>query len=550
VIPSIEKAQAFAGAARALRGFALAAWVAVASADAAHAQPDSQTSASLQLRVDQIREGAPLQIAGETVASTVVLPEFYERRGFRPAWSGGPEREDLLAVLRGSAGDGLDPRDYHVAAIEMLMRAPSGPETDADLDLLATDGVIRLAYHLRFGKVDAAAVNPDWEFHQDAEAAFSTPPAAALQRAVDQHRVAAGLDALRPTQWIYAGLRRALQTYRELESAGGWKSLQLGPTLRPGMADPRLHALEERLAAEGFLTTKPRGDIAVYDSALVTAVQRFQERHGLNPDGVIGNATLRAFNVPVAARISQLRISLEQGRLLLHDLPERFVVVNIPAFRVLYVDEGGARLGSRVVVGKPFTQTPIFRAEMTYVVLNPSWTIPPGIMQRDVIPGMKRDPGYLERKGFVKIGNQVVQPPGPDNALGRIKLMFPNPHHVYLHDTPHRDKFAADERTFSSGCIRVEKIVDLGALAIGDSAMWSKEKLEAELATGRTRNITLARRLPVLLTYWTAVVDPGDDRPRFYDDVYARDPAYLAALDRPFQFHRGVAQRPTTASGR
>jgi murein L,D-transpeptidase YcbB/YkuD len=535
---------------RALRGGALAACVAVSGAIPAHAQPDSQSSAILQLRVEQIRDGVSVQIGGEALSSTVVLSDFYERRGFRPAWTGATERADLLAVLRESASDGLDPRDYHVAAIEALLRAPSGPESDADLDLLATDGVIRLGYHLRFGKVDAATVLPDWGFAPDVEAALRADPAAALQRTVDEHGVADGLDALRPSHWMYAALRRALQRYRELESAGGWQSLPPGPVLRPGAADPRLSALERRLAAEGFLMTAPRPDIAAYDSTLVTAVQRFQERHGLNPDGVLGNASLRALNVPVGTRISQLRISLEQGRLLLHDLPERFVVVNIPGFRVLYVDEGRALLASKVMVGKPFTQTPIFRAEMTYAVVNPSWTIPPGIMQRDVIPGMKRDPHYLERKGFVKVGGQVVQPPGPDNALGRIKLMFPNPHHVYLHDTPHREKFAADERAFSSGCIRVEKIVDLAALVIGDSGKWSKEKLEAEIATGRTRNITLARRLPVLLTYWTAVVDPGDERPRFFDDVYGRDPAYLAALDRPFKFHRAVAGRGAAASGR
>jgi murein L,D-transpeptidase YcbB/YkuD len=223
------------------------------------------------------------------------------------------------------------------------------------------------------------------------------------------------------------------------------------------------------------------------------------------------------------------------------------VVVNIPAFRVLFVDGGRGRLFSRVVVGKPFTQTPIFRADMTYVVLNPSWTIPPGIMERDVIPGMKKDPDYLEKKGYQKVGGQIVQPPGPNNALGQIKLMFPNQHFVYLHDTPHRDKFAADERTFSNGCIRVEQIVDLTVLAIDDSVKWSKEKVEAEIATGKTRNITLARRLPVLLTYWTAIVNPGDERPRFFEDAYGRDPELLEALDRPFRYHPGGA-RPAQAS--
>jgi murein L,D-transpeptidase YcbB/YkuD len=489
----------------------------------------------LQLRIGQLRDGTPLEVGGEPIASTVVLPEFYERRGFQLAWGDTAAREELLATLHASAADGLDPRDYHVAAIEQRMRAPRTPETDADLDLLATDGVIRLSYHLRFGKVDLATLEPDWQFRPTTEAALREDPAEALERAVEERAVAAKLDSLRPSHWMYGALQSALAAYRTIESQGGWRAIADGPALRPGGADARLDALEARLAVEGDLTTPPREGVATYDTTLVAAVQRFQDRHGLNPDGVVGGSTLRALNVPVATKISQLRISLERSRLLLHDLPERFIVVNIPAFRALYIDEGRARLVSRVMVGKPFTQTPIFRADMTYVVLNPSWTIPPGIMKRDVIPGMKRDPQYLEKKGYVKVGNQIVQPPGPDNALGRMKLMFPNPHHVYLHDTPHREKFAADTRAFSSGCIRVEKILELTELVLADSSKWSRERLETELATGETRNLTLAKRLPVLLTYWTAVVDRSDGRPHFYSDAYGRDPAFLAALERPFR---------------
>ena len=510
----------------------------------ARGQGSTTTSELLQLWLGQLRDGTPLVIDGEPLASTVVLPEFYERRGFQPAWSDRAAREELLATLQASAADGLDPRDYHAAAIERRMRAAATPESDAELELLATDALIRLGYHLRFGKVDLATVEPDWQFRPREEAALREDPAVALERAVDARAVAAALDSLRPSHWMYAGLRKALATYRELAAAGGWQPIPDGPVLKSGAPDVRLDALEQRLAIEGDLAEAPRAMVATYDSALVEGVRRFQDRHGLTPDGVVGKSTLLALNVPVAAKISQLRISLERSRLLMSDLPERFVVVNIPAFRALYIDEGRARLVSRVMVGKPFTQTPIFRADMTYVVLNPSWTIPPGIMKRDVIPGMKRDPHYLERKGYVKVGNQVVQPPGPDNALGRIKLMFPNSHHVYLHDTPHREKFAADARTFSSGCIRVEQILELTQLVLADSARWSREKLEAELATGQSRNITLARRLPVLLTYWTAVVDRTDGRPRFYADAYARDPAFLAALDRPF---RGLDRtRPVT----
>src|SRR5262249_9638807 len=158
------------------------------------------------------------------------------------------------------------PRDYHVAAIESLLSAPASPEADADLDLLATDGVIRLAYHLRFGKVDLSTVEPDWAFRADVEAAFRDPPAVALQRAIDEHRVAAGLDSLRPSHWVYVGLRRALARYRAIESAGGWPSLAEGPALAPGASDPRLPALERRLAVEGDLAGTPRDAIATYDS--------------------------------------------------------------------------------------------------------------------------------------------------------------------------------------------------------------------------------------------------------------------------------------------
>ncbi len=547
---------------RALRGFAHAAVFAALATGPARSQDGRSSTQSpsplqvesespstiLQARIDQIRNGAPVRIASETLASMVVLPDFYERRGFQLAWVETQLRTELLEALRASTNHGLDPLDYHVAALEKLVREPSTPETDADFDMLATDGVIRLAYHLRFGKVDVTTIDPDWNFHPDVEAAISGPPALALQQMIENRSLAAGLDDLRPAHWMYAALQHALGTYRDIEATGGWRSLPEGPSLRLGATDPRLPALRERLAVEGDLVLQPGDPIAVYDSVLVTAVQRFQERHGLHPDGIVGKGTLRALNVPVATRISQLRLSLERGRLLLHDLPARFVLVNIPAFRVHYVDENAVPFASKVIVGKPFTKTPIFRAEMTYVVLNPSWTIPPGIMEREVIPGMRRDPDYLEKKGFQQTGGQVVQPPGPNNALGRIKLMFPNPHHVYLHDTPQRNLFANEARTFSSGCIRVEDVVDLAVLVIDDPEKWSREKVKAAIDTGRSLNVTLARRIPVLVTYWTAVAGPGDQSPRFYDDVYERDPAFLAALDRPFQFRPGVASRAAAVS--
>jgi murein L,D-transpeptidase YcbB/YkuD len=508
------------------------------AAPPAPAQPDA--AAILQARIGQLRNGVEVGIDGQSIASTVVLPEFYEQREFRPAWRDPRNLDALLAAVRDSRAEGLDPEDYHLSALARLRALPPGKERDVDLDLLATDALIRLGYHLRFGKVDMATIDPHWNFRRDYEAVRAAAPAAMIQRALDAGTVAEELEALRPRHSFYAGLRKALDTYQQIQAAGGWQPLPSGPSLKPGATDPRVPALRERLLVEGDLDAEA-GEGDVYDAALVAALQGFQERHGLKPDGVLGRRTLRALNVPVARRIDQIRLSLDRSRQLLHDLPDRLVVVNVPAFRVYYADSSGLRFAANAVVGKLYAQTPIFRAEITHVVLNPSWVVPPGILERDILPGLRKDPDYLRKKGLKRVGGQIVQDPGPNNALGRIKLMFPNPHLVYLHDTPEKDLLEAEGRTFSSGCIRVQNVFDLAALVIDDPDNWSKEKLLAAADTGVTRTIVLERKVPVLLTYWTAVVAP-DGRVYFYEDVYGRDPANLAALDAPFKFARDAVR--------
>jgi murein L,D-transpeptidase YcbB/YkuD len=169
-------------------------------------------------------------------------------------------------------------------------------------------------------------------------------------------------------------------------------------------------------------------------------------------------------------------------------------------------------------------------------VLNPTWTVPPTVLEHDILPGLESDPKYLERKGLEKVGGQYVQAPGPNNALGRIKLMFPNPHFVYLHDTPQKSLFERESRTFSHGCVRVQNVFDLAELVLDDPQHWSKAKLLKAIETGKTQTITLEHRVPVLVAYWTAGVSP-DGRAFFYDDVYGRDPAELQALNGPFHFH-------------
>jgi murein L,D-transpeptidase YcbB/YkuD len=488
---------------------------------------------AIQLAVEQLRSGGTVTIEGAGLAARNVIADLYERGGFRHAWTA-ETAEELLRAVRGSADDGLDPADYHLAPIKRLRGAPSAPERDANLDLLLTDAMVRLAYHLRFGKVDPEQLDPHWNLVSEL---VGVDPATAMQQALDQGRVYEALEDLKPKYPFYARLKQALADYRRIEEAGGWPAVPAGPTLKPGMTDARVPVLRRRLAVTGDLPATAAGDAgSSYDATLEAAVKSFQERHGLTPDGAIGRTTIDALSMPVAQRIAQIRATLERCRWVMHDLPERLVMVNVAGFTVYFARDHRIVWQSPVVVGATYTKTPIFRADMKYIVVNPTWTVPPGMMRNEIGPAMRRDPGYLARKGFRMVNGQVVQPAGPKNALGRIKLMFPNTHSVYLHDTPAKSAFKATSRTFSHGCVRVEKPFELAALALDDPA-WTTEALLAAAATGKTRTIVLKQPIPVLILYWTAAVGE-DGRVTFLPDVYGRDPAVVAALGRGFSFRR------------
>ena len=261
-------------------------------------------------------------------------------------------------------------------------------------------------------------------------------------------------------------------------------------------------------------------------------------------------------NVPVEARIDQIRVNLERARWVLHELKGDFVLVDVAGFDVTYFRNDEPVWTSRVIVGRPYRETPIFKSLITYVVFNPTWTIPPTILVKDKLPVIKRDPGYLKRNNIRVIdsrgrevnaasvnwsrygaGNlppfQLRQDPGEDNALGLVKIMFPNPHMVYLHDTPSKSLFDKDERTFSSGCIRVQNAFELAELVLNDPAQWNQETMAAVVATKKMQTVNLAKPVPVLILYWTAQPRP-DGQVLFRNDVYDRDPATLAALDSPF----------------
>jgi len=488
--------------------------------------------------VESMQRGESVVVEGETLFSTVVLPELYRRRDFKLAWTDRDARDDLQRAVQASHEDGLDPNDYHLAAIDRLRATkPSTPEARAQLDLLLTDAAVVLAYHLRFGKIGPVAVDGAWTHESSPE---GSDLASVLQGALDDERVFATLDELKPRYPYYLRLKAALAEYRRIEAAGEWVDVPAGGPLKPGVEDARVPLLRRRLAATGDLSPALADDASrEYDAAVENGIRAFQERHGIKPDGAVGPATLRALDVPIGIRIDQIRATLERCRWVMHDPADRFVLVDIAGYSLAVIDREVPIWGTRVVVGEKINQTPSFRADMRSIVLNPKWTIPPGIMKKEILPAMSKDPGYFQRKGYTWVNGQVVQPAGPRNPLGRIKLLLPNKHHVYLHDTPTKASFDRTNRMFSHGCVRVEHPFALAALALDDS-QWTADALAAAAAGGKTRTIVLKRPLPVLILYATASADP-DGSVRFVPDVYERDPEVVARLAEPIASRKRAA---------
>ncbi len=516
---------------------------------------DDSVQASLRARLEHVSQDQPLLVAGESIHSPSALPAFYERRLFAPAWTtnsglNGPGVE-LLSLVGRVAIDGLDPLDYHLVGLDRLLaREASESSVDlwADVDILLTDAFLTLAGHLVSGRVDPETFDSEWSAQRR-----EVDIGQVLEKAVSAAAPEAALRGLHPSHSGYFLLRAALETYRGLVAAGGWEPIAEGPILRPGDNDPRIPALRARLRVTDrsvSLGATPE----LYDDDLIAAVVRFQLRHGLGSDGVVGEKTLAALNVAAEERVRQIELNLERWRWLPQDLGSRYVLVNIPDFRLVVVEEEKTVLEMRVAVGRRYRRTPVFSDTMRYLVVNPSWDVPRKLAVQDKLPEIQKDASYLERMGFLVVqgwgADQVLvdpasvdwsqitpsqfpyhlrQLPGPLNALGRIKFMFPNRFNVYLHDTPDRRVFLASERDVSSGCIRLEQPRALADLLLSGSPRWTTEVIDATLAGGKETTMTLERPVPVHLLYWTAWAD-AEGTVHFRRDLYGRDQALAEAL--------------------
>lgn len=516
---------------------------------------------ALKARVTAV-DGLPVASANGAERSTVV--KFYAGRDYKPIWiddNGVTERARQVAtVLAASAGEGLEPRSYGVPRIAELLSAQSTAER-AELETLLSLASVSYASDLASGRLEPAKIDPENYV---------------IPRDVDEAKVLTDLaDSSDPVEYLkhyvpdtpeYIRLRNALVTYRRMAKASR-PSVPDGPAIKPGMVDARVPVLRARLMSTGDLTEGAAvgADPNRYDAALQAAIKRFQVRHGLDVDGAVGKQTLEELNAPIEQRIDQILANMERRRWMPDNPGAFYVFVNLADFQLKVVRDSKTLYTSRVIVGAPFTRTPVFTGRMTYVEVNPYWVVPPSIAAKEILAAVKRDPGYLAKQRLTvfsgwQAGASVVDPatiswasyspgtfpyklrqePGDGNSLGRIAFMMPNKYNIYLHDTPAKSLFDRASRGFSHGCIRVQNPTKLAEIIFRDieqDPKWTPETLQAAIDTSQNQIVSLRKPIPVHLAYITAFANK-DGTVHFRRDVYGRDARLMALLKTGRQIAR------------
>jgi len=443
-------------------------------------------------------------------------------------WSGGcvwteDAAATLHAALQRAGAHGLPPYLFRTDEIGRNLTSPRDAAA-ANRDLLLTTEALRYASIMRSGHVDIAQLYGDVAIRR-----WNADPAPELVAALRSGHLAYWLDRLPPALPEYQRLKEALAHHREMEGRGGWPTFELPSgkrSLKPDETGAFMPQLRARLRLAGDFQGEGAGD--VYDAAMVEAVRRFQARHGLAVDGVVGRDTLAALNVPVAQRIAQIALNMERWRYMAHAMPPTRIEVNVPAAEAVVVKDGAAAFRMKTIVGRKSTPTPMLVSAIHRVVINPPWVVPFSIYRRDIAPAIARDPDYLQKHQMSWQDGQLVQKPGPENALGRMKFDLQSPFAVFLHDTNAPALFASDNRFRSSGCIRVERPMELAVDLLAPTG-WSRARIEELIRAGATVPLRVDPPLPVVLAYWTAFVET-DGLVQFRDDIYGRDSALIAAL--------------------
>ncbi len=490
------------------------------------------------------------QLADEKISWSGAALDWAQLRKFyapdhRPVWIDARGLTKRAAkwrwLLRSAGAEGLDPAQYHLAMIDQHWKVNSDARR-VGLELLLTDAFLRYSVHVQQGQQNPRSVDPDWY--------IKTPPVDAissLRNVLAAKKFVTAIKALPPPHAGYRQLRTALARYQKLAKQADWPVVPAKPRLQWGMWHDNIQLLRQRLILSGDLSSVSVAEPRFFDQGLKQAVERFQSRHGLKIDGIVGGSTRNRINMPIDDYIKQIKLNMERWRWLPRDLGERYIMVNTASYQLYVVEHDKPRLAMRVITGTPDRPTPVMNGELSELVINPYWFVPKKIAVEDLIPKQLNNPGFFKRNRIrvmssfaddaveLKVADidwkkitaenypyQLRQDPGPGNSLGNIKFPFINNLSIYLHDTPRRQLFDHSDRAFSSGCVRVEEPVQLAAYLLAGEQGWDEAKILAKIAGGGALKLPLPKPIPVYLVYWTAWV-AEDNAVYFQKDIYDRD---------------------------
>ena len=556
----------------------------------------NELTGSINRFISNKPENKPYVIDQEPLFSSKMLQEFYTKRNYTPAWINSkasawiisnippwttpetPVRVNsdspawiesdisvhinsntlgkngfvLLDYIRQVERHGLNPTEYHLTLIEkyigeIIPFKPMDTEDMMKLDVLLTDAFMFLGLHLYYGRVDSEKEGESWKIQRkDPELQFNLK----LEEALAYGNIANALNLLAPRYQAYWMMKENLAFFLSIANEP-WPAILTDTIVKPGESSQIIPKIRKRLIKLQYPLSDSTS--AKYDIDFETQLKLYQGDWGLNTDGAIGKGTLQALNTKPIKLINQLKVNMERFRWHPLKVTAKYIMVNIANYRLFMIEGADTLISMRVVVGKEYRETPVFNARMTYLVFSPTWTVPPTILKNDVIPELKKGPGYLTKKNMKILrfnGTEIAyndinwknisknnfpymvrQSPGPGNALGKVKFMFPNSNNIYIHDTPTKGTFARDDRAVSSGCIRIEKPVELAELLLSDLPEWTLVQIRNAMEQKKEQTVRLKTPVDVVLLYLTAWAD-GNGRVQFRKDIYGRDEMVLNALNQ------------------
>ncbi|MEB2778012.1 L,D-transpeptidase family protein [Algoriphagus sp. D3-2-R+10] len=518
-------------------------------------------SDNIRIRLELDQPDVPLNVRSNELFAKGEIHQFYTNRTFNPAWTHDGVLSELAYELRfeiiQSEFDGLKPENYHLDLINEFFNQfesnkkqsiPNALDDLADVDLLLSDAFFHLASHLEIGKVNPNNLAGNWHITaKKTKVSYND----LLEVALDSQQIRQSLETLYPSISIYKKGREVIRAMDEIRKQDtlNWKAVKISKTIKVGEKNGGIPNLRERLGFWKYLQPYAYADEKEYDSTMFSAVQNFQQRNGLEPDGALGKNTVNALNQSPADLMDRAAVNMERLRWLPDTLRgAEMILVNIANYQLDYLSNRDTLFTARVIVGMKYHASPIFSSAMSYIVFSPYWNLPTSIVRNEVMPAVRKNPNYLAQKNMevVTFSGKAVDPtsvnwsgksipymirqkPGAHNSLGLVKFMFPNEYSVYIHDTPSRSLFTREDRALSHGCIRIQNPADFAALLLKDDPTWTTEKIDQAMHQNREQIVTLNRKIPVVLLYLTFWAD-SKGQGHFRQDIYDRDEEVLEAL--------------------